>query len=286
MNISWTTAFPNVNLWLIVNQSWTSPISLVCKCRSPLRLIHECADQYIASYTRTWYEWDVKCGQDCDQPFLLRAVNAAGSDFEQQHGGFYSYQFWIKDTDAASSTVTVPLSTMSTTADLAPTASTTSPSSSTSFTALTSVEASIHSAAATSTTLPASSTAGNDGSATRTTLSPSSTSSNASDSNHDSNTTTTIAVGVGVGVGVALLCCGGFFFWRRRHRKTNDSHDRPPPIDMYRQGWQKPYESDMVELPSRTNSSSKQMPPAEAPGWPMDPYELPAQTPTRLSRGR
>lgn len=31
MNISWTTDFPNVNLWLIVNQSWTSPISLVCK---------------------------------------------------------------------------------------------------------------------------------------------------------------------------------------------------------------------------------------------------------------
>ena len=31
MNISWTTSYPSVNLWLIVNQSWDSPISIVCE---------------------------------------------------------------------------------------------------------------------------------------------------------------------------------------------------------------------------------------------------------------
>lgn len=31
MNISWTTTYPAINLWLIINQSWAQPSSIICE---------------------------------------------------------------------------------------------------------------------------------------------------------------------------------------------------------------------------------------------------------------
>ncbi|KAI4721958.1 hypothetical protein E4T48_01834 [Aureobasidium sp. EXF-10727] len=241
MIISWTTQYSNVNLWLIINQSWASPISLV------------------SGYSTPYYEWQVKCGQNCSEPFLLRAVNAGGDDYEQQHGGFYSYQFWIKPADGTTQTTTVPFTTVSTKADLVPTVpstSTSSPSSTSISTGSTSLSAPTTASIATPT--------------------PSSTSTNSSAPT--SGTTPTVAIGVGVGAGVAaaLICLGAFLLWRRRHRRNKNAHTHPPPIEMYEQAWQKHQDSSIMYPPSRMPSSTKSAQPAEAPGWQTDPYELPA----------
>ncbi|THV65973.1 hypothetical protein D6D27_10323 [Aureobasidium pullulans] len=263
MNISWTTGFTNVNLWLIIDQSWGSPVSLV------------------SSYSTPWYNWEVKCGQNCTKPFLLRAVNAAGSDFDQQHGGFYSYQFWIKPADGAIKTTTVPFTIVSTEADLAPTAS--APSASSSTSSATSSSAATSSRSTASDVLEPTSVHTTT-SAIAPTINSADTNESTPAENSSSSTAPALSIGVGVGAGVAaaLICLGRVFLWRRHHRKIKDTHPRPPPIEMYGQGWQKHYETSVMYPPSRMASSSKSMAPAEAPGWPMDPYELPAQTPRGL----
>lgn len=37
-NVSWTTNFPSVNLWLIVNTSWNLPITIACKSQQHTKL--------------------------------------------------------------------------------------------------------------------------------------------------------------------------------------------------------------------------------------------------------
>ncbi|KEQ91089.1 hypothetical protein AUEXF2481DRAFT_33408 [Aureobasidium subglaciale EXF-2481] len=272
MNISWTTDFPNVNLWLIIDKAWAAPVSLV------------------SSYSTSWYIWDVKCGQNCSVPFLLRAVNAAGSDDDQQHGGFYSYQFWVKPADDAVKTTTVPFTIVSTKADLAPTISSTSTTSSSSSTIPASSTTTTSSTTATSSSVSENSKPTNDASITKAAAS-SGVASNTNTTPPGSQSpgtspTLSIGVGVGAGVGSALLCLGGVFLWRRHTRKRKIQEVHPAPIEMYGQGWQKHCESSSMYPPSRMASPSTSTAPVEAPGWRTDPHELPAQTPRGLGFGR
>lgn len=211
-------------------------------------------------YTNSWYEWKVDCGQNCTDPFLLRAVDSAGSDSDKQHGGFYSYQFWIQPLDTASSSTTkIPLSTITTNAS--PTSSLTVLSSSTSYAAVISRSSSVP---ATTTAEVASST------------------SSQGDNNGSSHVGTLVGVGVGVGVAATLLLLGGFFLYHRYMRRTKAKHAHPPVYEIQQQGlWQAPLEADSLRCQSRAaelDSSSKMVAPVEVPSRQMDPQELSADT--------
>ena len=143
-----------------------------------------------ANYAKNSISWTVTCPNNaCQYPLLFRAVNAQGSDDEQQHGGFYTRQFWIRPTTESTTTLST-LTSVSTTGNLLPSSA---------------------SQTSTSTTMKAS-------------TSPSSTSKPAGSGSDNS---VAIGVGVGVGVGVALLGIGGFFLWRRYHKKMKEKSSRP-----------------------------------------------------------
>ena len=162
-----------------------SLVSLELFCIRPS--LHS-SDIHKANYAKSSISWTVSCPNNaCQYPFLFRAVNAQGSDDEQQHGGFYTRLFWVR---ATTTTTLSTLTSVSTTGNLLPS-----------------------SASQTSASRP-----------TKASTSPSNTPSPAGSG---SNNSVAIGVGVGVGVGVALLGVGGFFLWRRYHKKMKEKHARP-----------------------------------------------------------
>jgi hypothetical protein len=161
------------------------PVSVDKSCVCP---ILRSSDSCKANYAKNSISWTVACPNNaCQYPFLFRAVNAQGSDDEQQHGGFYTRLFWVRPT---TTTTLSTLTSVSTTGNLLPS-----------------------SASQTSTSR-----------STKASTSPSSTPSPAGSG---SNNSVAIGVGVGVGVGVALLGIGGFFLWRRYHKKMKEKYARP-----------------------------------------------------------
>jgi hypothetical protein len=208
----------------------------------------------------------VDCDQDCDVPFLLRAVNGAGSNEDQRHGGFYSPQFWI-DPIKTSSTSTITIGTTSTTrpttsvvvlggqaqsfpttSDLAPTALPSDP--------------------AQDMPEPSSQRGGALPQETETT-------SKDKDNNH-----TAVGVGVGIGVGVSFALVGIFVLWRRYRRKKETQSKRQ---EMFasglgfqgypHQGWEM---SQPQEKRPHVYAERRTMV-AEAPAYPMSPRELAAR---------
>jgi hypothetical protein len=124
-------------------------------------------------------------------PFSFRAVNARGSQSEQESGGFYTSQFWIDDPNVSKSSTITNTNTGSHT-----TVSATS-------LATTHTHASKTSAAAST-----------------------SSSKNSSDSND-----VAVGAGVGVGVGAALLIGGAFAGWmiyRRKKRRDQQNSTSGP----------------------------------------------------------
>ena len=206
------------------------------------------------------------CNQDCDVPFLLRAVNGAGSNEDQRHGGFYSPQFWI-DPIKTTSTSTITMGTTSTTR---PTSSVvvldgqTQSLPTASELALTALP----SDPVQHTPEPSSPREGNS-------TQESETTSKSEDNNH-----TAVSVGVGIGVGVSFALVGAFVLWRRYRRKKENQSKRQEIFNsgLGFQGY--PHQAWEMSQPQekRTYIHVDGRPAvAEAPAFPMSPRELAAR---------
>lgn len=206
------------------------------------------------------------CGEACDVPFLFRAVNAAGSNGDQRHGGFYSPQFWIDPTKTSStSTITMSITSttrattsvvvldqtlsLPTTSNLAPTA--------------------VPSDRVQDMPKPSSQSAGDSPQDSGT------TSSKNEDNNH-----TAVGVGVGIGVGVSFALVGAFVLWRRYRRKKETQSKRQEIFTSGlgfqgypHQGWEM---SQPQEKRPYVHADGRVMV-AEAPAYPMSPRELAAR---------
>ncbi|KAI4728745.1 hypothetical protein E4T49_03527 [Aureobasidium sp. EXF-10728] len=99
MNITWTTSYKTVNLFVIFGQDYVNSRAL-----------------RIAT-TDTFFLWTVDDLGNNSLPFSFRAVNSAGTAQEQAGGGFYTGQFWIRDRSETSS-VAVQAAVVTTTEDV------------------------------------------------------------------------------------------------------------------------------------------------------------------------
>ncbi|CAK3899481.1 hypothetical protein B0A51_16457 [Lecanosticta acicola] len=79
MNVTWTTTYDSVTLWLIYDGHYNNPTLL------------------ISGTTQDWYLWTVNDDNNNTRPFSFRAVSTDGTQQQQRQGGFYTGQFWIQD---------------------------------------------------------------------------------------------------------------------------------------------------------------------------------------------
>lgn len=203
MNVSWTTLNPSINIYLLVNQSWDTPIALVSEYSDTLTFIsmNSC---WLANYADTSTEWTVDCGQHCSVPSMFRAVGAQASPEDQRRGGFLSRQFWIWPTATSGSLGTAATIMVSSSDQQRATILHTSPSDQ---------DVNTIDQMRTGSNLPATATTGS-----------------AASNQHGSDDRTSVGVGVGVGVGVALLLVGAFVLWHRYRKRTKDPYADPPKI--------------------------------------------------------
>ncbi|KAG9961366.1 hypothetical protein KCU61_g5682, partial [Aureobasidium melanogenum] len=79
LNVTWTTTYENVNLYLIFGGDYNQPKALTI------------------GTTDTFFPWTVDDAGNNSLPFTFRAVNATGTSQQQASGGFITGQFWIRD---------------------------------------------------------------------------------------------------------------------------------------------------------------------------------------------
>lgn len=216
-----------------------------------------------ANHSEEEFQWTVDCGQDCDVPFLLRAVNAAGSNEDQRHGGFYSPQFWID-----------PLKTSSTSTITMRTTSTMRPTSSVVVQSLPTVSDQAPTALPSD---PVQDTAKPSSQREEDAPQQSETISNKNENNNH----TAVGVGVGIGVGVSFALVGVIVLWRRyRRKKKENKSKRQEPFTRGlgfqgypHQGWEM---SQPQEKRPHVHVDGRFVV-AEAPAFPMSPRELAAR---------
>ncbi|THV97882.1 hypothetical protein D6D25_09036 [Aureobasidium pullulans] len=210
INVTWTTTYQVVNLFLIFGTDYT--------------------DSFIATLhtTEEFYVWTVDDHGNNSLPFTFHAVNATGTEEQRALGGFWSGQFWLRDTPATTST-TSSLASQTTSEHTSNITSTAAVTSETSSSASPTISASPTSSSSSSSPSSSSSSSTSRSVPTTSLVSPAST---MIDSSSASSTATTspsgssgsskvvIGVGVGIGVGVAALLIGAFVLWRRHHNRS------------------------------------------------------------------
>ncbi|KAM0717482.1 hypothetical protein Q7P37_007334 [Cladosporium fusiforme] len=206
MNVSWSTQYPSINLYLIFNAEYDSPRTL------------------LFGSTRASYEWEVDDNGNNTRPFSFRIVNAEGTNDDLIGGGFYTGQFWVRresvDT-TTSSTSSVPVTTTSSIEE----------STKTSSIASTGSGSSSSSISMSSTPPVTSSTPLSTPTDIEPLNKPVETAADAPEERSgDGTNTTAIGVGVGVGAGVAVaaLIIATWLFCRISRRKKNAKQQQPP----------------------------------------------------------
>ncbi|THX46399.1 hypothetical protein D6D06_10106 [Aureobasidium pullulans] len=211
INVTWTTTYEVVNLFLIFGTDYT--------------------DSFIATLhtTEEFYVWTVDDHGNNSLPFTFHAVNATGTEEQRALGGFWSGQFWLRDTPATTST-TSSLASQTTSEHTSNITSTAVVTSKTSSSASPTISASpTFSSSSSSPSSPSSSSSTSGSVSTTSLVSPTSTmieSSSASStattspSGSSGSSKVVIGVGVGIGVGVAALLIGAFVLWRCHHNRS------------------------------------------------------------------
>lgn len=102
MNVSWTTTFDSVDLWLIVNGDYyfggpyDGPVSLASMYRVHIHanILSTCVlTSSLENYADTSYLWTIDCHSNCRYLFVLHIVSVNGGDFAE---GVWSRRFWIR----------------------------------------------------------------------------------------------------------------------------------------------------------------------------------------------
>ncbi|KAH0032184.1 hypothetical protein KCU78_g2645, partial [Aureobasidium melanogenum] len=282
LNITWTTTYKSVNLYLIFGVDYTRPVALTL------------------GTTDTFFTWTVNDSGNNTLPFSFRAVNALGTIQQQAGGGFYTGQFWIRD-DSADNPVATTGTTPQSSAN--PTTTTTSETSSSvsggtsgstvsTTTSTSSAEITSPGSAKSSTSVSSESP-----SITSTMSGPTSSSSETSASgtitkvtspaqiqNPNPGPSTGAIAGIVIGaVAVLAIIIGVSLFFRRQRRPTTSSRDldfmdiqmaqqghsdlgktkytlRDPSWDSNRKGLAELQEDEIVELPNYRSSRQHELP--------------------------
>ncbi|KEQ83182.1 hypothetical protein M438DRAFT_398151 [Aureobasidium pullulans EXF-150] len=182
--------------------------------------------------TEEFYVWIVDDHGNNSLPFTFHAVNATGTEEQRALGGFWSGQFWLRDTPATTSTASSLASqtTSEHTSNITSTAAVTSETSSSASPTTSASPTSSSSSSSSPSSSSSSSSSSTSGSVSTTSLvSPASTmiespstssTATTSPSGSSGSSKVVIGVGVGIGVGVAALLIGAFVLWRRHHNRS------------------------------------------------------------------
>ncbi|THW78531.1 hypothetical protein D6D17_10103 [Aureobasidium pullulans] len=212
INVTWTTTYEVVDLFLIFGTDYT--------------------DSFIATLhtTEEFYVWTVDDHGNNSLPFTFHAVNATGTEEQRALGGFWSGQFWLRDTPATTSS-TSSLASQTTSEHTSNITSTAAVTSETSSSASPTISASPTSSSSSSSPSSSSSSSTSRSVSTTSLVSPASTmieSSSASStatispsgSSGSGSSKVVIGVGVGIGVGIAAILIGAFVVWQRHQKQS------------------------------------------------------------------
>ncbi|KAH0343425.1 hypothetical protein KCU81_g5210, partial [Aureobasidium melanogenum] len=285
LNITWTTRYESVNLYLIVGTDYAHS--------QPLTV----------GTTNTFFTWTVDDSGNNSLPFSFRAVNALGTIQQQAGGGFYTGQFWIRDDPNTTLVTTETTTHTSPQSSAIPTTTTTSESSSSASsgssgsTLPTTTSTSSAGTASPESGKSSTSSSSQSPSATSTMSGPTSSSSEISASGTITKMTspaqmqssspgpsTGAIAGIVIGaVAVLAIVIGVSLFFRRQRRPTTDSRHfdsmdmqmaqqghsdlgkrkytlRDSSWDSNRKGLAELQEDELVELPNYPSSRQHELP--------------------------